>query len=77
MSDDEIDVVIIQISRAFAEKVHANPGGLRVWLRSADGVVPFPEVPAGVWLGTAVYNQGAGIYQMPKATRAYNKAGVR
>jgi hypothetical protein len=73
MSGDEIDVMIVQISRELAEKVHANPEGLRIRLCDSAGVVRFPEKPAGVWLGTAVYNsiegQRVGLYQMSSAKR--------
>ena len=72
MSGDEIEVVIIQVTREFAEKVHANPRGLRVWVHGAESVRPFPEIPGAVWHGTAVYNNNPAqpSYRMPTVARA-------
>jgi hypothetical protein len=70
---DEVDVVIIQIDHELAEKVHANPEGLRVWL--AGDAVPFPKKPAAMWQGTAIYNRAEKLWQMPRAKRI--KLGVR
>jgi hypothetical protein len=75
-AEEEINVIVIEVNRAFAEKVHANPGGLRVWLHGANGM-PRTEMPAGIWLGTAVYKdiagQRVGTYRMPTAERVYPK----
>jgi hypothetical protein len=67
MSDDEIDVVMVQVTRGFADKVLANPGGLRLWMpdKRATGT----EMPLGVWHTKAVYNDNPGdrpIYRFRK-----------
>jgi hypothetical protein len=42
----EVDMILVQVPKGFAQKFLANPGGLRVWLRDSGGAT-LTEVPLG------------------------------
>jgi hypothetical protein len=63
----EVDMILVQVPKGFAQKFLANPGGLRVWLRDTWGAT-LTEVPLGVWHTKGVYDEnpkeGRPIYHI-------------
>jgi hypothetical protein len=61
----KVDIVSVRTTPAFVEKIRANPEGVRVLVRGADGTAF--EAPLSVWVQTALC--GAEGYEFPETDR--------